>query len=421
MLGQVPVRPGERPVAVLQRLEHEPEFGRMERALHVVRARLVVRQGVGELIGIDRLAGRIPEAAETADPFFRIAHVVPRVADHVGDVLDPASLGGGIETFQRQIAVHHGPGREPERSAGLGDIAVCQRENVFGGGGTHLLQGVIAGPVEQFLRDIADEGQRSGGLRGGGRSCRQRVHAATALDDRLLDQVAGQRRGNERFHAAGTGALAQDRDVIRVSAERGDVGMDPLECGDLVQKTIIAGNVVRALLRQEWMDQEPEDPEPIVDSDQDDALFGPGLAVEFGLIAPAAGIGSAVDPHGHRQFLLRFARGRRPDVQVQAVLAEFRVLPVEFTGPGVAGVMFDLHRTRAESIGLPHPFPRNDGLGLLPAQIPDGRGGERDSFIDIDPFGGRFDSLDLSALDLENGIGGTASCQRDGQHHGRQK
>ena len=83
--------------------------------------------------------------------------------------------------------------------------------------------------------------------------------------------------------------------------------------------------------------------------------------------------------------------------------------------------MVDLHGARAEGVGHLHAFPGNDGLGLLPAQVPDGRGGVRDSPVDIDPFRGRFDSLDLSALDLENGIGGLAARLREGQQDDRQQ
>ena len=422
MLGEVIIGLGERPVAVFQRLEHEPEFGGMEGALHVVGARLVVRQGVGELIGVDGLAGRVAEVAEAADALFRIAHVIPRVADHVGDVLDPAFLGRLIETLCRYITVHDGPGGQPERDAGLGGVAVRQREDRLGGSGTHLLQGVIAGPVEKFLGGLAHEIQRrDGALRLGGPAGRNPVHTAAALDDRFLDQIPRQRRGNERLDAAGARALAQDRDVVRIPAECGDVGMDPFERGDLVQEAVVAGNVVRTLRGQERMDQEAEDAEPVVDRDQDDALLGPDLAVELGLVPPAAGVGAAVDPHRHRQLLARLARGRGPDIQVQAVLAEFRILPVEFTGPGVAGIVVDLHGARAEGVGHLHAFPGNDGLGFLPAQVPDGRGGERDSLVDIDSVDGRFDSLDLSALDLENGIGGAAAYQREGREDGRKK
>jgi hypothetical protein len=81
--------------------------------------------------------------------------------------------------------------------------------------------------------------------------------------------------------------------------------------------------------------------------------------------------------------------------------------------------VIDLHRSRAESICHLDTLPGNDGLGLFPTQVPDGRGGERNALVDINTFDGRFDSLDLSALDFQDGIGGAASRQCGGQDDGR--
>ena len=58
--------------------------------------------------------------------------------------------------------------------------------------------------------------------------------------------------------------------------------MDPLERGDLVQDAVIAGNVVRALLRQERMGQEAEDAQPVIDRDQDDAFSAQTLPSNSG-------------------------------------------------------------------------------------------------------------------------------------------
>ena len=62
----------------------------MECPFHIVGAGCIIRKLVCELIGIDRLACRAAELAETADTFFRIAHIVLGIAYHIGNILDAA-------------------------------------------------------------------------------------------------------------------------------------------------------------------------------------------------------------------------------------------------------------------------------------------------------------------------------------------
>jgi hypothetical protein len=63
-----------------------------------------------------------------------------------------------------------------------------------------------------------------------------------------------------------------------VAAEGRDVPLHPLEGGDLVQQTVVAGGVVRGLIRQFGMDEEAEDVGAVVDGDRDHALAGHALA-----------------------------------------------------------------------------------------------------------------------------------------------
>ena len=47
------------------------------------------------------------------------------------------------------------------------------------------------------------------------------------------------RRGHQRAHGEGAGAFAKDGDVVRIAAELGDVGLDPLERGDHIEQTVV--------------------------------------------------------------------------------------------------------------------------------------------------------------------------------------
>ena len=80
-----------------------------------------------------------------------------------------------------------------------------------------------------------------------------------ALADGGGHQVLGERRSHERADGDRTSRFAGDGDVLGVAAEGRDVSPYPLEGGHLVQQTVVAGGVVRGLLRQLGMDEEAED------------------------------------------------------------------------------------------------------------------------------------------------------------------
>ena len=83
---------------------------------------------------------------------------------------------------------------------------------------------------------------------------------STGLHDGALEQAAVQRRADLRQHAAGPGGLPEDGDVLRVTAERGDVLDHPSDAGSLVQETEVRvgliimpglGLLAQAVVRQE--------------------------------------------------------------------------------------------------------------------------------------------------------------------------
>ena len=196
------------------------------------------------------------------------------------------------------------------------------------------------------------------------------AQSAAALDDGAGEQAAGHGRCDHVLDAGGAGALSEHGDVVGVTAEAGDVALHPLQRGSLVPGAVVAAGPA-GLLGEQGVAEEAEDAEAVVDGHEYHPALRPGLAVHGHLVAPAVGVGSAVDPYGHRQFPLGLASGVTggPDVEIEAVLVEFGVaLPVEFLGVERLGVgVRGLHRGGTEAVAYAHGVPGRYGLGLLPA------------------------------------------------------
>ena len=151
------------------------------------------------------------------------------------------------------------------------------------------------------------------------RTARRREEGA-ALADRAMEQAARQRRRHQGADRLGARGLAGDGDLAGIAAERRDVALHPLQRGHQVEHAVIAGGVNRRLRRQFRMRQESKRIEPMIERDDDDALcrqIGPVIA---GLGARTDDKAAAVDPHHDRHWRCGFQR-RRPDVEVQAILA----------------------------------------------------------------------------------------------------
>ena len=143
---------------------------------------------------------------------------------------------------------------------------------------------------------------------------------SAALADRSREQALGERRRHQHGDRYGTGGLTEDSDVAGVAAELGNVRANPFQCRDLVLQTEIAG--WRTFPVKCGMRQEAEHPEPIVETDQDDALCGETSTVG----GRGTGRGearleaAAMDPHHHRTLFACRPRGG-PHVGREAVLA----------------------------------------------------------------------------------------------------
>ena len=68
-----------------------------------------------------------------------------------------------------------------------------------------------------------------------------------ALQYGLLKQSLRQRGGHEQGNRYGACGLAENRYAFGIATERRDVGLDPFQCGDLVQQTVVAGGLLRRL------------------------------------------------------------------------------------------------------------------------------------------------------------------------------
>ena len=217
--------------------------------------------------------------------------------------------------------------------------------------------------------------ERDAGLFGLGQGGRQPTlaHHRSALLDRAREKVRAQRRDQQLTDVVPTRRLPEERHVGRVSAEPGDVLLDPLESGDQVEEGVVPGGVMRGFGCELRMRQEPEDPESVLDRDDDHPVPRQALAVERRLDATgaqsrAAGVAAAVDPHHHG--LLRRGRPlRRPDVEEETVfLALDRRVPVP--------VSIVLRAGGSVLSGVAHTGPGVDGHGWFPPQVADGRRGE---------------------------------------------
>jgi hypothetical protein len=168
-------------------------------------------------------------------------------------------------------------------------------------------------------------------------------------------------------HREAARRLAEDRDVARVAAERGDVALHPLEGGRLVGEAIVAVGAVVALVREPVGGEEPERAQPVVGADDHHALRRQVVTDVVRLLRRSGGEPATVDPEHDGKVV---GVGGRPDVQRQAVVVgvrdrrdrrQRRVGVLGTGGAGHGGV-------ENPAIGLP-------GVGRPPGVVPDRRGG----------------------------------------------
>ncbi len=215
-----------------------------------------------------------------------------------------------------------------------------------------------------------------------------------AFADRAMDQPLGKRRDHQRAHRKRPGRLAEDRDLARVAAKGRDVVVHPLQRGHLIEQAVVARRVAARFLRQLRVREKPEHAEAVVGRDHDDALAREPFAVLPRLGGRAGLKPAAMNPEHHGQFLARLGR-RRPDVEVEAVLAH--LVAEDHVVEDAA-----LRAPRAERDRLLHVRPRRHRRRRLPAALANRRGGKRDALEHAHAAVGRRRALDRarSGLDL---------------------
>ena len=214
------------------------------------------------------------------------------------------------------------------------------------------------------------------------------------------------RRRRQHADCNSSRRFAEDRDAVGIAAERGNVVLHPLQARDLIQQPVVAG-MPALFARQLGMSQEAESAQPVGDAHQNHALLREILSVVQRHRSAADSEPSAVDPDHHGQLLAR-RLGGRPDVQVEAIL-----VGSDGFHPEVGLHDWNLHARRCEFVGAADPGPRRGRCGRSPAQIADGRRGERNAFVDGDAV--FCHALDQSGL-RAHGLG----CLR-GQSGGERK
>src|ERR1700690_4358569 len=107
------------------------------------------------------------------------------------------------------------------------------------------------------------------------------------------------------------------------------------------------------------MGEEAENAQAVAHADHHNALPGQILAILWRFVRRAGPVAAAIDPHHHRELLLGGSR-RRPDVEIEAVLAR--------AGIAEEHVVVDvaLHATRAELSRFADTGPVGGGLRRLP-------------------------------------------------------
>ena len=195
----------------------------------------------------------------------------------------------------------------------------------------------------------------------------------TAHRHRLVETALGGGQGHQLHDVEAAGGLAEHGDVVRIAAERGDFRAHPAQRGDLIQQRFVAG---RAEFRRM---QEAECAEAVVHRHHHH-VAGPRqmFAVDARLGAGADGVPAAVNPHQHRPRA--GIRRRRPDVQIEAVFADF----MGGDANELADVAGDggLHRARPELQSVAHARPRRRRRRRPPAQVANWRLRKRNALED---------------------------------------
>ena len=235
--------------------------------------------------------------------------VAAGAADHVIDVVRIAGKRHFVYGSLQQHVINNGL---PRKTA-WGLDGILHLGDFFRRDSTHLFDVFRAELFHQLF----------GGLHAhfNGNVMRKATKAACALQNGTLNLAARQIGRNKRLHAHAACRLACCRDAVRVSTERRNVLVYPVDCCNLVVNSVIAADALGVFGIELRVRKEAECADTVVDGDEHYAVFRKLLAVELLFRAAAVHERTAVNPEEHGQLIARLRRCRRPDVQIQAVFA----------------------------------------------------------------------------------------------------
>ncbi len=189
----------------------------------------------------------------------------------------------------------------------------------------------------------------AGGLRRGEPQMRRR-----ALHDRLVKQSFRRRHGHQSGDLRSAARLTEDRHVPGIAAKGGDITAHPVQGGDHVEHSGIAG-IGEARVAEFGEMAVPKRIQPMVQGHHDDiADSGEIGAVEAWRAARSGEIAAAMHPH-HDRPLGPVIQPRRMDVEDKAVLAGRD----QTADPGIGRPdnRFVLRRPRAQIDGVADAGP----------------------------------------------------------------
>src|SRR5690606_31223929 len=107
--------------------------------------------------------------------------------------------------------------------------------------------------------------------------------------------------------------------VIRITSKGRNVFLDPLQCGNLVHIGVAAFHFFRMLFAQRGEGNIAKTSQSIVNSRQDDILFGERISCRSRTCTTTSGKSTSVNPDHHRQFRVLRSCNRSPNIQEKTI------------------------------------------------------------------------------------------------------
>jgi hypothetical protein len=205
--------------------------------------------------------------------------------------------------------------------------------------------------------------------------CWKRKLGSAALHDGSMEQSRSAGRRQVGQDAQPAGGLPENGDFVRVTAERNDVSLHPLQCELLIHDPVVTRSMIGRFGRQCRMREKPQGAQAVVDR-HDDHVAGGRQHAPIEVIALPEGQGASMDPHHDGTQMRRFALLRIIIVGMRHIHVQEQAIFAGARGTGRVGA---LGAMAAKLRRIQNVRPRSVNLRRLPPQIPDRRGRIRDA------------------------------------------